>query len=31
LQIDRARIRGLIEANAPGQRDLLAKVEMIPV
>ncbi len=31
LQIDRARIKDLVEANAPGQIDLLAQLRHIPV
>ncbi|MEM5470446.1 DUF3291 domain-containing protein [Hoeflea sp. AS60] len=31
LEIDRVRIKALVEANAPGQRDLLAQLESIPV
>lgn len=31
INIDRARVKSLAEANAPGQRDLLAQLEHMPV
>ena len=31
VEIDRARVKALIEANAPGQSDLLERLRNIPV